>query len=135
MTLAIASLYFFDPANAGERQRREAQKSENARRRESHLYCARCQHVVTDATQRIEVNGASAHTCTNPHGITFHITCFRTAPGCTAPGASTTEYTWFAGYAWRIAYCGQCGTHLGWLFTSSAEGFYGLIVDRLTSAG
>lgn len=31
---------------------------------------------------------------------------------------ASTEDSWFPGYAWRIASCGECASHLGWLFTS-----------------
>lgn len=134
MDLVLAPLHFFDPAGDNERRRRRARKTGAVVRPESRLYCARCNHAITDEKQRVAVNGAHAHTCTNPHGITFHIGCFRKASGCTADGAGTTDYTWFPGYAWQVAYCGRCDTHLGWLFTSPDGAFYGLITRRLTSA-
>ena len=31
---------------------------------------------------------------------------------------ASTEDSWFPGYAWRVASCGECASHLGWLFTS-----------------
>lgn len=134
MDLATAALYFFDPNSDGERQRRTARRLDEAVRPEARLFCAHCKHAITDDKQRAAVNGAHAHTCTNPHGITFHIGCFRQAPGCTAEGAATAEHTWFPGYAWQIAYCARCDTHLGWLFTSPDDAFYGLITGRLISA-
>lgn len=134
MELALSPFYFFDPTSDSEREQRTSRRTAKARRRETRLYCARCRHAITDEQQRITVNGAHAHSCTNPHGITFHIGCFRRASGCAARGAATTEYTWFPGYAWQIAYCGRCDTHLGWLFTSADDAFYGLITDRLISA-
>ncbi len=134
MDAAIWPFYFFDPNSAAEREQRTLRRTRKMARREARLYCARCNHWITDEQQRIAVNGAHAHTCTNPLGITFHIGCFRSAPGCSAEGAATHEHTWFPGYAWQIAYCGRCNTHLGWWYTSPDDGFYGLINERLTSA-
>ena len=31
---------------------------------------------------------------------------------------ASKEDSWFPGYSWRIASCGECASHLGWLFTS-----------------
>ena len=134
MELTISPLVFFDPARGTGRQPRSSRRPDNAAEHEKRLVCARCGHTITHHSQRIAVDGAHAHTCTNPHGLTFHIGCFRDAPGCLPVGASTTEDTWFPGYAWRIADCAKCGAHLGWRFASSGDAFYGLIVDRLRSA-
>ena len=134
--LAIAPLCFFDPDNAGKREPRRSRKQAEVPTHDSRLYCARCRQPVTDTTERLDINGNAEHACTNPLGITFHIRCFRRAPGCAADGIAITEHTWFPGYAWRVAYCSHCGAHLGWLFESpSGDGFYGLIVDRLRVAG
>jgi len=47
-------------------------------------------------------------------------------------GAITDDFSWFPGYGWKIAGCGTCLTHLGWLFVSGDGGnFHGLILDRL----
>jgi hypothetical protein len=134
MELTISPFLFFDPQGDAKRQRRSSRQPDNAADREQRLFCVHCGNTITRQNQQIAVNGAHAHTCTNPHGLRFRIGCFRDAPGCIAIGAGTTEDTWFPGYAWRIADCARCGVHLGWLFTSSADGFYGLIVDRLRSA-
>ena len=47
----------------------------------------------------------------------------------------TTEFTWFAGYAWTVVACGRCGAHLGWRY-DAVDGahpvrFYGLLVDAV----
>lgn len=45
---------------------------------------------------------------------------------------SSTEYSWFPGYAWQIAQCADCQTHIGWRFSVSKgekltpKVFYGL---------
>lgn len=99
------------------------------------LLCRRCLSLITSDRQRISVNGAHCHTFANPHGIVFEIGCFRNAAGCGTVGKPTSEFTWFAGYQWRIAVCGACLTHMGWRFDSaSGPGFYGLILDCLVES-
>ena len=103
----------------------------------SPLICAACGERITTLRERVEMSGGHAHTFTNPHGLTFDIGCFRSAPGCRPVGEATEAWTWFRGYAWRIAVCGGCGEHLGWGYEpasgdGSSRGFFGLILDRLT---
>jgi hypothetical protein len=136
MAMALATtLLFFDP-QTGEDKKQPVKRSATAKpKKEKRLFCAACRHPVTHQDERIPVQGAHEHRCTNPHGITYHIGCFHEAAGCTAIGEATTEYTWFPGYAWRIALCANCRAHLGWRFQSQDGYFHGLIVARLTSAG
>jgi len=79
------------------------------------------------------VNGRDRHAFVNPAGLVFEIVCFRTAPGCRRAGAPTAEWTWFPGYAWRLAVCGRCAVHLGWAYQGTADAFFGLIPDRLVN--
>lgn len=79
------------------------------------------------------MRGSHEHRCTNPAGLSFHIGCFSRAPGCVTIGSATHEHTWFPGYAWTIAHCAHCQMHLGWHFRGVQDGFYGLILARLTS--
>lgn len=100
-----------------------------------YILCARCRRVITTSSDRIDVNGAHVHTFANPHGIVFEIGCFQTAMGCAYQGPVTNDFSWFKGYSWKIACCGTCMTHLGWLFVSIGEsGFHGLILDRLVES-
>lgn len=135
MDLALLPWLFFDPARKNEGETRAHTRADQKEKLEKRLFCAACRLPVTDQGQRIAMLGAHAHSCINPHGLTFHIGCFREAPGCAVAGEATTEHTWFPGYAWRIAACARCGTHLGWKFEGGNGGFYGLIVRQLTSAG
>lgn len=99
---------------------------------DSFLLCRQCFALITTPAERIAVSGANQHTFANPHGIIFEIGCFRNAWGCSAAGAPTNEFTWFAGYFWQVAVCASCLIHMGWRFTSpDSAGFYGLILDRL----
>lgn len=126
-------LYWFDASGSDvvelERIARKRAKEERPRRA---LRCAACGHQVSSEGERISVLGTHAHTCTNPHGFTYHIGCFQRAPGCAQVGPSYLEHTWFAGYRWQIAVCGNCGEHLGWLFRGDGS-FWGLILARLTA--
>ncbi len=136
MVLAIApTLLFFDPQS--EETKKQTVKSwQNIKpEKENRLFCAACRHTVTHLDERIPVQGGHEHSFTNPHGVTYHIGCYREAAGCFAVGESTVEFSWFPGYAWRVALCANCQTHLGWRFQSGSEYFHGLIVNRLTSVG
>jgi hypothetical protein len=97
------------------------------------LVCRACSHPITSASARIEVGGAHDHRKTNPAGVTFHIGCFRHAPGAKGWGGAFAEHSWFAGYTWRIALCAGCDSHLGWAFEAAEDRFYGLLLDQLRS--
>ena len=136
MAIALVStLLFFDP-QAEENKKQAVKRSANTKpKKEKRLFCAACRHFITRQDERIPVQGGHEHRFTNPHGITYHIGCYREAAGCSVVGESTAEFTWFPGYAWRIALCANCRTHLGWRFQSEDDYFHGLIVNRLISAG
>ncbi len=131
----VLPLLFFDP-QAEENKKPAVKRSANAKpKKEKRLFCAACRHLVTHQDERIPIQGGHEHTFTNPHGITYHIGCYREAIGCAPVGAAVAEFSWFRGYAWRIALCANCRTHLGWRFQTGDEYFHGLIVGRLTSTG
>jgi hypothetical protein len=124
---------FFDPERNRQRLPERVEQRAPASAREERLFCAHCRHVITHQRERCAVQGSHEHHCTNPLGLSFHIGCFRRAPGCATIGGATHEHTWFPGYAWTIALCAQCQTHLGWRFQSAQDDFYGLVLARLTS--
>lgn len=109
---------------------REALDDENEKP-SSRLCCIQCQHPITDHRARLEMLGSHAHEFTNPGGYVYQVALFSQAD-CITQGPATTEYTWFAGYAWQLALCANCHTQLGWRYrrTGSAA-FYGLIRNRL----
>jgi hypothetical protein len=108
---------------------------EELREEEPAIFCRACSHTITTGDQRIEVAGSHRHTFFNPAGIVYELGCFARAPGCSLAGEACAEFSWFAGYLWRIALCGQCGIHLGWRFQSVETSFYGLILSHLQSGG
>lgn len=95
------------------------------------IVCRTCGHPVTDPAQRITMDGGFIHTFANPHGQVFEIGCFLRAPGCDAASGASTEFTWFAGYAWQVGICVSCAGHLGWVFIADRHRFFGLILERL----
>ena len=103
---------------------------------DKYILCRQCRRIITTPTERIEMLGAHQHAFANPHGIVYQIGCFRSATGCGYTGQPTNEFSWFKGFSWRLAVCGSCLFHLGWLFISpGSESFNGLILDHLIQSG
>jgi hypothetical protein len=93
--------------------------------------CAACAHALTRERSRIEVDGKHVHTFVNPAGVEYTIRCFGEAPGCAGAGDESTVWTWFPGFAWRMAMCARCRAHVGWSFRREASAFWGLIATRV----
>lgn len=98
---------------------------------EKGLVCRKCRAHVTESRHAVAINGNHLHTFFNPAGIVFEIRCFSQAKGCAVHGEATGEFSWFAGYVWRYALCGNCLAHLGWKYESGENTFFGLIQDKL----
>ncbi len=98
---------------------------------ETAVFCRTCGHPITTARQVVAMDGSQTHTFFNPAGIIFEIICYTGAPGCAVQGAASSTFSWFAGFTWRVALCGGCLTHLGWLFESGSSSFFGLILQKL----
>ena len=94
------------------------------------IRCAVCRVIVTRPELAMRHEGRERHEFQNPAGFRFEVALFREAR-CVAPDPPTFEFTWFAGYAWQLAFCGNCGGQLGWYYSGGDGEFYGLIVDRL----
>lgn len=110
----------------------EERADDESREEENYLLCAVCRRAITRVEARTAMNGKHAHVFFNPQGIVFEIGCFSSAFGCAHVGQATLEFTWFPGYAWRIAICAGCSAHLGWHYQGgSGQGFYGLILANL----
>ena len=124
------------PGEEGETTILEKEAEDQAPEEEEYILCRQCHQAITRPIDRLSIQGAHRHTFANPQGIVFDIGCFRNVLGCGYAGAASDEFTWFAGYSWRVCYCTMCLTHLGWLFSSTGgDTFHGLIVDRLIEPG
>jgi hypothetical protein len=114
----------------------EKEAEEPAPEEEEYILCRQCHQAITRPVDRIVIQGSHRHTFANPHGIVFDIGCFRNVKGCGYAGAASDEFTWFAGFSWRVCYCAMCLTHLGWIFSSTGGNiFHGLILDKLIEPG
>lgn len=114
-----------------ERDHAEDVKQDDMATRKRALCCVRCLHPITDHAAYMEHAGGHHHVFTNPGGITYELVLYAQA-NCVIHGPATTEFTWFAGYAWQLALCASCHEHLGWRYRRPGSGtFYGLIRDRL----
>ncbi|ABW66434.1 cereblon family protein [Desulfosudis oleivorans] len=113
---------------------RTGSEDEKAPEKQEALRCFRCLHPITRREEQTTVNGRHSHVFANPGGMIFEIGCFRGAPGCGHAGSPTLEFTWFDGYAWQVAVCSGCMSHLGWYYTTAGASFYGLILNRLIDA-
>jgi hypothetical protein len=95
------------------------------------LRCTACGQAVVREKARIDVGGKHVHTFVNPAGHEYTIRCFGEAPGSAGAGEESTFWSWFPGFAWRMALCAGCGAHLGWSFRRDASVFWGLVAERL----
>jgi len=98
---------------------------------EQAVVCRGCGHPITAAAAIFSVDGSSDHMFFNPAGIVFEVVCFSRAPGCDVDGPPSSQFSWFSGFTWRLAFCGKCFIHVGWLYESGVSAFYGLIRNRL----
>lgn len=94
------------------------------------LYCRACRQSITDEGQRVSIDGEHVFVRENPAGFRYCFGCFALAPGCSALGQASAEFTWFNDCRWQIAVCRGCGGHLGWRFMGN-HAFFALILDRL----
>lgn len=98
------------------------------------LACSFCRRPITTSEARIDIQGAHAHSFANPDGLRFRVGCFAQASGLALVGPRSAYFTWFPGYTWQVALCGNCHEQLGWFYRSADACFHGLILERLREA-
>jgi hypothetical protein len=96
------------------------------------ICCKSCGQVVAKRADRGTCISGDEHTFRNPAGYSFHVVVFSQAQGCKQVGPAVSRDSWFPGYAWQIALCDECETHLGWFFRGQEGSFHGLIATRLS---
>lgn len=94
--------------------------------------CVSCELDVAERDAVFDPGAGPLQLHVNPHGHLHEILTLSAARNLAYYGEETTEFTWFPGYAWRVALCGRCHSHLGWRFAAVEESrtpatFYGLL--------
>ncbi|XP_059178697.1 protein cereblon-like isoform X2 [Physella acuta] len=57
----------------------------------------------------------------NPGGYVHEMFTVTAVQNLNTSGRSSTEFSWFPGYAWTIINCKQCYSHMGWMFTATEK--------------
>ncbi len=101
-------------------------------KKEQRVYrCKECATEITSPAAEAARSGKHSHTFFNPQGVVYNIGCFARAENLIIQSEPSNEFSWFAGYAWQVVACSQCGAHLGWLFGNENDSFFGLILTAL----
>ncbi|XP_051568613.1 protein cereblon isoform X2 [Myxocyprinus asiaticus] len=102
------------------------------------LCCKQCQD--TEITSKNEIFSLSLYgpmaAYVNPHGYVHETLTVYKANNLNLIGRPSTLHSWFPGYAWTIAQCRTCGSHMGWKFSAvkkdlSPPRFWGLTRSAL----
>lgn len=103
------------------------------------LYCNRCATPLAARSDMIQMTSEGWRSAfVNPHGVVHEALTLRSMRGLRLIGRPSTESSWFPGYAWTIAECARCHSHIGWKFTActtdlSPSTFYGVSMASVRS--
>ncbi|XP_047498018.1 protein cereblon-like isoform X1 [Penaeus chinensis] len=96
------------------------------------LICVRCNEVIGDTADifSMSVEGPQG-TFVNPGGYVHEMLTLTKATNLTYNGRPSIQHSWFPGYAWTIANCSSCHSHMGWKFKATnrklkPQKFFGL---------
>ena len=95
------------------------------------LSCRRCNIQLGDQSEIFSLSREGPQCAfVNPGGHVHETLTLYRAKNLRLSGTPSTEHSWFPGYAWTIAECGRCYSHIGWKFTSTGrrmapDKFYG----------
>lgn len=100
------------------------------------ICCAACSSPLASVVDICRVLDRPPRTTyVNPHGLLCPILTLSEVSGLEPGEITSTENTWFEGYAWTPVSCGACDLFLGWRFEAVAGGrppiFFGLLEERL----
>jgi hypothetical protein len=114
---------------------RDAAHDESVTSEDERWLCCRNCGIWIAPVAAILTEGEMPLVFANPHGVVFELLLLRRAQALRLIGSATQEFTWFQGYAWRVALCEGCGIHLGWRFEAvqgaSPALFFGLLRREL----
>lgn len=84
-----------------------------------YLCCVRCKTKISRKEDifSMSIRGPQG-TYVNPNGYVYETLTVYKAESLTLVGMSSSEFSWFPGYAWTICQCACCDSHIGWKFTA-----------------
>ncbi|OAY26776.1 protein cereblon [Manihot esculenta] len=86
------------------------------------IRCKYCQIVTARRSDMLVMSSEGPlGAYVNPHGSVHEIMTFYKVNAIVLYGEAVTEYSWFPGYAWIVAHCAICESHMGWLFTATKK--------------
>lgn len=102
--------------------------------------CKRCNNKISMYNDIFSMSkGNLAGNYCNPAGYIHETICFyKVIESSTRMiDRPSTDFSWFPGYAWQIALCSKCSTHVGWKFIAVSKNlkprmFFGLSGKSLT---
>lgn len=83
--------------------------------------CAACATRLAREDWVLEAATQGPLVFANPHGRFFELLLVTHAVGGVFDHLATSEFTWFAGYAWRVGSCASCRAHIGWHFEATGS--------------
>lgn len=101
--------------------------------------CVACQAMVTTSDRFQAIGRVTRHRYVNPAGVECDFHTFHSCPGAVWLGDPTLMHTWFPGYGWSMAFCRNCGQHLGWYYRSVSgverpREFWGILASKITDS-
>jgi len=95
------------------------------------IICENCQSTIAESADMfsMSVEGPQG-TYVNSHGYIHETLTVHKIKDLVLKGRSSTEQCWFPGYAWTVAECRRCLSHIGWRYKAigrlQPQKFWGL---------
>ncbi|XKL64111.1 hypothetical protein PGB90_004197 [Kerria lacca] len=87
------------------------------------LKCITCRTTIGSCADIFAMSIEGPHgTYVNSEGCVHELITLKTVTNTFPSSDPETEYSWFPGYAWSVAYCCECHHHIGWMFTACKKG-------------
>lgn len=85
--------------------------------RNVYLGCASCKNVICHKDDVFFMSQLGPQcSFVNESGFVYDTVTVRQAKGLIHQNNWCNEYSWFPGYAWRLAHCDNCSRHIGWSY-------------------
>nr|CAB3233636.1 protein cereblon [Phallusia mammillata] len=94
----------------------------NILRKRTAITCSGCSALVANRKDVFSMSKSGTMAAyVNPGGVVHETLTLYKVKGLTYVGRSTTEHSWFPGYAWTICQCAECHQHMGWKFKATKD--------------